>query len=290
MAASKVDEIHAASEIKEVDLVKLRVDYSYQRDPSENLVDEISNDWDAVAAELLTVSNRGVRPKDGEVEGGLWIVNGQHRAKAAQKKGMEKIWARVIDLRKEADPAAIEARFRLKTNRKLSDRPLERFKAQLRANDEESLAIVKIFARFKSEINIVPAPDTGVNCVSTIEALYRMDGGGLLTETLEVVNDTWGFVGGKNSKADLLKGICWFIEKHADESDRDRLVSKLKGIGLNTLESRARTMALTMSGALWINYYRSIVDLYNENLKEKNRLQWMLRGKSALGKTGRESK
>lgn len=281
--AATVDEIHASSEIREVEISKLRVDYSYQRDPSEKLVDEISNDWDSVAAELITVSNRGVR-KEGDVDGGLWIVNGQHRAKAAQKRGHTKIWARVIDLRKEEDPAALEAGFRLKTNRKLSDRPLERFKAQLRSHDQESEAIVKILSFFGAEINTQPTPDVGINCISTIESLYRLDeDGGLLKDSLGVVKDTWEYVGGKNIKAELLKGICWFVEKHANESDRGRLVSKMKGAGIANIENRARTMGLTMGGAMWVNYYRVIVDLYNEQLRDKNRLQWMLRGKQSLG-------
>lgn len=284
--AQSVDEIHASSKIEEVPLGKLRVDYSYQRDPSENLVDDISNNWDAVAAELITVSDRGPRTTDAEVDGGLWIVNGQHRAKAAQKLGMEKIWARVIDLRKQPDPAAIEAGFRLRTNKRLGDRPLERFKAQLRAQDEESIAIEKVLKRFDAEINVQPSPDTGINCVSTIESLYRLDNGGLLGETLEVFRDTWGYVGGKNAKADVLKGVCWFIEKHADESDRGRLVTKLKSLGLASLEARARNHSLVMGGSLWVNFYRAIVELYNEQLREKNRLQIMLRGKSALGRGG----
>lgn len=289
--AQTVDEIHAKSEIREMDVTKLRVDISYQRDFSETLVDEIANEWDIVAAELITVSWRGIRKDDPNgVEGGYWVVNGQHRAKAAQKKGLAKIWARVIDLSKEDDPAAIEAGFRLRTNKRLSDRPLERFKAQLRANDEESLAIVKLTERYGGEINLTPNVDTGINCVSTIEALYRMDEGSTLGDTYQVVKDVYGYVGGKFAKSDLLKAITWFIEKHAEESDRSRLVSKMKGIGANVLEQRARTTSLAMGGALWLNYYRALIDLYNDGLREKQRLQWKTRGKSALAKGGANSR
>lgn len=288
MAAQKVEveALHAASKIEEVPLAKLQTDYSYQRDTSERLVDDIANDWDTVASELILVSNRGVRPTDGEVKGGLFIVNGQHRSKAALKKGMDRIWARVIDLRKAEDPAQIEAGFRLKTNVRLGDRPLERFKAQLRSGDEESLAIEKILTSFGTEINTQPQGDVGINCVATIEALYRIDNGALLKDTLEVVRDTWTYVGGKHAHAAPLKGICWFVEKHAEESDRTRLVSKLKGVGDSALESRARTIGLTMGGSLWVNYYRAIVDLYNEQLREKNRLSWMLRGAQSMDRGG----
>ena len=286
VAASRIDEIHAASKIEEVDLAKLKVDHSYQRDTSESLVDIIANDWDVVASELILVSNRGTRPKDGDVEGGLYVVNGQHRSKAAQKRGMDKIWARVIDLRKEKDPAKIEANFRLKTNVRLGDRPLERFKAQLRAGDPESIAIKNLLDRFDTEINLTIQNDVGINAVATIEGLYRIDEGATLQDTLQIVKDTWTVVGGKQTSAALLKGLAWFIDKHAEESDRTRFVSKLKTLGLAALESRARTTGLTLGGSLWLNYYRAMVDLYNEQLREKNRLQWMTRGSRRLDTGG----
>lgn len=286
---SLVDEIHANSKIEEIKLASLRVDHSYQRDISETLVDEISENWDVVAAELITVSDRGPRTKDDLTDGGLFIVNGQHRSKAAQKRGQETIWARVIDLKnpqKFPDPGAIEAGFRLKTNVKLSDRPLERFKAQLRAGNEESAKIVEILKKFGTEINAVPTPEVGINCISTIETIYRYDDGGLLTDTLEVIRDTWKTVGGKNAQAALLKGISWFIDKHSDDTDRTRLVSKMQAMGMGALESRARTIGLTMGGSLWVNYYRALVDLYNEQLRERNRIDWALRGSHRMQKGG----
>src|SRR5262249_27900451 len=155
-AQPTVDEIHAASTIKEVLLGKIQVDRSYQRDPSIPLIDRIADEWDVVASELVLVSDRGPRPEASEVAGGLFIVNGQHRMRAALKLGHKKIWARVIDLRDVEDPGAIEAAFRLKTNVRLGDRIHERFKAQLRAGDEESHAIVNLLARFDAEINLVP--------------------------------------------------------------------------------------------------------------------------------------
>lgn len=275
------EQILAGAKIIDVDLSKLQIDSSYQRDLSEALVDEIAENPDGVAAELPTISDRGIR-NGGDVKGGLWIVNGQHRAKGFQKAGLKKFRAQVIDMRKEENPAAIEATLRLRTNRKLGDRPLERFKAQLTAENEESLAIVKILAEFDATINVASNSEAGVNCVSTIEALYRMDDGSLLGDTLKLVKDTYGHVGGQTANSSLLKGLCWFIDKHHEESDRDRLVVKLKGLGKNTLEGRARTMGLTMGGAMWVNYYRAIVDLYNEQLREKNRLQFKTRGKSKL--------
>ena len=112
-----VEELHAASEIRKVKLALLRPDMTYQREFSQALVDEIANNWDLVASELLLVSDRGPR-KDEEVDGGLFIVNGQHRTNAAVKQGILELDARVINLRdskKFPDPGKVEAMFRLKT-------------------------------------------------------------------------------------------------------------------------------------------------------------------------------
>lgn len=281
-----VDALHAESEIVEVPLGKLQADYSYQRDISEALVDEIAGDWNLVASELVLVSDRGPRPKDGDVKGGLWLVNGQHRSKAAQKLGHEKIWARVINLRKHPDPGMVEASFRLQTNKRLGDRPLERFKAQLRSEDPESLDIVKVLARSGAEINMQQNSETGINCVATIEQLYRVDDGALLDDTAQLIRDTFGEFGGHNAHSAFIKGIAWFVDKHAEETNRDRLEQKLKGLGLTALDSRARTTGLSMGGSLWLNYYRALVEMYNAQLSDRNKLHWKYRGSEAIRRGG----
>lgn len=288
MATVTVDVIHSAEELVrnakeiEVQLDKLRSDFSYQRDVKEELVDEIANNYNVLAQELPLVADRGPRSADGDVQGGLWIINGQHRCKAAQKKGMKTILARVIDLRKVEDPAALEAEYRLMTNKRAGDNAQERFKAQLRAGDPESLDIVKIAKNAGTEINLSPNPDHGINCVSTVEKIYRLDQGVLLKETLSFVADVWGDIGGRNATAGVLKSICWFIEKHSEETNKDRLVERLKSLGYAAWESRSRTTALSMGGAMWVNFYRTLVALYNEGQKDKDRLQWKMRGSAAL--------
>lgn len=265
---------HENSVVKQIRLAELKVDRDYQRDVSMRLVDDIAYNWDEVASELVLVSNRGDRDDD---SGGFYIVNGQHRSTAARKLGLEKIWARIIDLTEHPDPAALEAGLRLKTNVRLGDRPLERFKAQLRSGDEESLAIQKLLLEFDTEVNEQPNMESGINSVSGLETLYRVDDGGLLREVLQVIKEAYGMVGGKTSTLNLMKGIAWFILKHADETDRNRFVDKLKLVGPAALDRRARTIQSTMGGSLWLNYYRAMVDFYNEKLADKSRLEWRVR-------------
>lgn len=270
--------MHAASKILQVPLDKIHVDRSYQRDLSMRLVDQIADNWDEVASELTLISDRGERPE----HGGLFIVNGQHRTAAAKKLQRKKIWARLIDLSAEEDPAAIEASLRLKTNVRLGDRPLERFKAQIRSGDEESLAIQKLLARFDTEINMVPVVDSGINAISTVEMLFRVDNGGLLGETLQVLKNAYPIVGGKHAAAALMKGVAWFIVKH-DPATIDRMTEKLSDLGQQALDRKARTIQATMGGSLWMNYYRAMIETYNEKLSQKQRLDWQMRGVGRFG-------
>lgn len=272
---------HENSRIMEVPLAELQIDRSYQRDPSQALVDRIADNWDEVASELVLVSDRGERTEESSVQGGLFLVNGQHRSLGARKRGMEKIWARVVDTSNLEDPAAVEAALRLKTNVRLGDRPLERFKAQLRAGDESSQEIVRILANFDTEINEVPNGETGINAVSTVETIHNAD---LLYDTISLLKDAYETLGGRNVSSGMMRAAAWFIEKHAFETDRYRVVEKMKMTGTGYLHTRALSFKNTHGGSLWMNYYRSLVDMYNEKLADKNKIEWRLRGSSALGR------
>jgi len=277
-----ISELHASSKIIKVDIGKLRVDLSYERDPSRDLVDRITGDWNILAAGILLVSNRGER--NGEIEGGLFLVDGQHRVLSAKSLGLKTLDARVIDLSDHPDPGAVEALLRLHANVGLADRALERFKAQVRAGNEESIAIQQILASFDTEINVTANSEFGINCVSTVERIYRADNGSILRETLEVMRDVYGEIRGSTAQSPLFRGIAWFIVAHIDanQADRGRLVEKMQNMTVAQLNARARTHASVMGKSLWFNIYRAIVELYNEKLQGK-RLEWVTRGANRLG-------
>lgn len=284
----QIQGIHATSRIDQVPLDQLRADRSYQREPSQRMVDDIMEDWNVVASELILVSYRGERD-DPDVSG-YWIVNGQHRSLAARRLGHETIWARVIDLSEVEDPAAIEAALRLKTNKRLGDRPLERFKAQRRSGDPESLAIVEVLSRFDTEINETPQPDSGINAVVAIETIFRYDNtGGLLQETLELIRDSFGRVGGKIITQPVMKSLAWVLVIHTDDRkfDKGHFINRIRGAGPAALERRARTIQSDMGGSLWMNYYRAEISFFNERLADSNKLDYLLRG--AQAKLGRSS-
>ena len=279
-----ISQLHATAKDVQVEIAKIRVDLSYERDPSRDLVDRIHGDWNIIVAGRILVSDRGARPEDGEVEGGLFLVDGQHRVLAAKRLEIKKLDARVIDLSEHPDPGQVEALLRLHANVGLADRSLERFKAQVRSGDEQSIGIQKLLAQFDTEINTVANGDFGINCVSKIERIYSVDQGSLLRSTLELMRDVYGEIRGHSAQAPLFHGIAWFIVCHLDtgQVNRDRLVEKMKGMTIVQLNARARTHASVMGKSLWFNVYRALVELYNEKLTGK-KLEWVSRGANRLG-------
>lgn len=280
------EDFHTKSVIVEMPLEQLKIDRSYQRDPSQTMADEIASKWSIVASELILVSDRGAGREHLWPENGrYYIVNGQHRSIAARKLGHPRIWARVVDLSDLDDPGAQEALFRLDLNLSLGDRATERFKAKIRAGDDDALEIVRILASFDTQINEVPNAELGINAVSTVEQLYQAE---LLYDTLALIKDAYGTLGGRVVSSGLMRAVAWFVEKHAWESDRYRVVEKLRVTGVEALYRRAITFQSTRQGSLWVNYYWAMVDLYNDKLSQGNRLEPRLRssGKVTDSKKG----
>lgn len=246
----------------------LKVDHSYQRDLDVNLVQGIAKEWDIAAAGPIVVARRG--------DGSLFVVNGQHRAAGAKTAGEAEIIAQVIDLSNVPIDEArkLEAELRLKGNTRRGDKVQERFRAQLAAGYKESLALVEIAREFGTRINPWPDPKHGINCVSTLEGLYRKDRGGHLVRVLEFVREAFGNVDGPTSVSALLSGVSWLLERHDNELDRKRMVERLSVETLDGLLRQARSHKAAMGGSLWMNVYRAMIGIYNERLPESKRLAW----------------
>lgn len=268
------DDLHAESKITEVPISKLRVDMSYQRTPNQDFIDELAREWDVIKTELILVSDRGERPDDGSIEGGYFIVSGQHRVRAAHKLGLQRITARVIDLSKVEDPGAIEAHYRRGTNRSIGDRSMDVFKAKVREGDEDAVGLVALLRSHKTEINFGDAQlDSGINAVSACEQVYARDQGSVLNETLETIRIAWGEINPRNTSANMIKAISWFIASHGLETDRGRFVEKISQFTPVQLVSRANQMQAMMGKSKWLNLYFVFVELYNEKLIDRNKLK-----------------
>jgi hypothetical protein len=251
-----------------VNIDDLNVDHAYQRDLDAGLVQRIAANWDIAAAGPIVVAKRA--------DGSYWIVNGQHRAAAAKVAGETEVLAQVVDVSAMAPDMArvFEAELRLKGNTRRTDKSQERFRAQVAAKHPDSLAIVEIAGRFNTRINPWPDQKHGINSVSAVERIYRKNNGVLLTRVFEFIRDTFGEVGGSYASVAMLQAIAWTLERHDQEMNRSRMVERLGIEGIVSLDQKARAHKGAMGGALWTNYYRALIEVYNTNLPARSRLLW----------------
>jgi hypothetical protein len=66
------------------------------------------------------------------------------------------------------------------------------------------------------------------------------------------------------------------------DCDRSRVIDKLAVMGVRGMEQRARSMQSSFAWPLWLNYYRALVDVYNEKLSPKSRLELSTRGQNVM--------
>lgn len=257
-----------AGTIQVVALADLKVDPIYQRDLTAPFVEKLANEWDVVTAGTIVVSKRP--------GGDLYIVDGQHRAAAAVRAGETHILAQVV-----TEPSAEEeARLRLKGNVKRTDRIQEVFRARLAAGDETALAISRILADVDTQINLTPTMGSGINAVSAVEKLYKLDEGYSLIVVLSMLKKLFGEIRPEIASSDLLKGLTWFLAHH-ETIDMERFERLLKITGPAALARSARAHKASLGGSLWVNSYRALVTMFNEGLSDASKLEWKTKGSTS---------
>lgn len=253
-----------------VQIEHLNFDQHYQRGLNLTAAEDLARDWEDEVADPPVVSQR----KDGS----LWVVSGQHRVWAAKLLRRDKVLCRIV----RDKTVATEARLRVKANKALSESSLDKFKARLAAREPKIVDIAKICREFDTQVNEVPNAYAGINSPSSLERIYELDRGGLLTRTFQVIQDAWGAVGGKETNNNTVQGIAWFIGTHDGNYDRDRLLDKLQKFGAEAITRRGLAHKAILGGSSWLNFYRALVELYNEKLPQTSHLETKTGGWSKL--------
>jgi hypothetical protein len=250
-------------EIKLVKVGDLKVDHSYQRDLKAPMLEKMQDrSFDDATAGIISVS---LRPN-----GELYIVDGQHRSALARLEGRELILAQVFEGLTPQQEADLRDRMHLRR----ADTVYEIFKARIFAGDPVARGMQRVAKEFETQLNFVPDAKHGINTIATIEAIYRADEGKTLRRVFRVIRESWGSVEGPNATAALVKGVYWFMERHAEETEYDRVIARLKTEGPQSLMRMARSHQGAMGGSLWLNTYRAIVETYNYGLREGSKLEW----------------
>jgi hypothetical protein len=255
----------------------INVDSAYQRDLRHDLVNEIARGWDIVKAGPILLSVRE--------DGTLWCVDGQHRLAGAQQAGESEMFAHVVHGLTQAQ----EAELRLARNVRRGDTIAEKFRTRLVMGDPKAHQIIELIAQQHTQVNLVPNSAHGINAIATVELLYDIDGTGVwLVRTLRAIREAYSE--GEDFYADdidpcmtpatcstsMMKAVCWFLGQHIDihEISYTEWVERLGSVGVDDIRRKAVSHKAANGGALWLNTYRALVEVWNFRRTDAKKLQW----------------
>jgi uncharacterized ParB-like nuclease family protein len=76
--------------------------------------------------------------------------------------------------------------------------------------------------------------------------------------------------GGRAGEASMLDAIAWLLQKHPDV-DTKHLIRRLRGTPPEAVHARATAIQSGMGGSLWKNYYRAMLEFYNQRAPAKTK-------------------
>jgi hypothetical protein len=247
----------------------LKVDLDYQRERRERIIKEILDEgFDLDAAGLIVISERP--PLQGSSDPRYYIVDGQHRAEAARRSGETEVLVKIVRYKGgDAKLRMEEAKLRGKLGIRKADTPVERFKHQLAAGNNESRAIDALVESYGTHISLKPSSRHGLGCVSTLEKLYRK---GTLENALAIIRQGWDTFEGRAGESAALEGVHWLLFKHSEKIDLNRLKRVMGNFPPEAVHARATVMQTISGGSLWKNYYRALLEAYNHRQAESKKL------------------
>lgn len=201
----------------------LRIDQAYQRaidaPTSQRLIENIACDWDWGLFGILTVSRRP--------DGGLYVMDGQHRLEAAKIRGdLPFLPAVVISINTLQE----EAKFFVKANtERKGATTLDRFNARCISGDERALAVRALIegAGLKVARSPYKLKDGEVGCVAVVERLLRRYGEKIISAALIDLAEAWP---GQPIRVgnEMLPGLCLLLYAPPKEFDPDILIETLR--------------------------------------------------------------
>lgn len=260
----------------------LNVDGEYQRDLRHDLVNQIAKEYDIVKAGPILVSSRE--------DGTLWVVDGQHRLAGAEQSGETEIFAHVVHGLSQAE----EASLRLARNNRRGDSIMEKFRTRLVMGDPKIESIIEIAGQQGTELNFTASKWSGINALATVELLYDIDSKGVwLARVLRCIRESFSNLEQPMTpdtcSTSMLKAVGWFLGQHVDnrEVSYSEFVSRLGAAGVEDVRRKAVSHKAANGGALWLNYYRALVEVWNFRRTEKQKIRWKTTGSIAkLGAAG----
>jgi len=246
----RLDRVHVAT---------LNVDYApphgagYARPLSQGRLARLRRDWDPMACGPLVISRR--------TDSTLWVIDGNHRRVVAFEYGMTTLPAQIfsgIDRFKEAD-------LYTKLGTVLGQTPMTRFRAKMVAGDFAANEIHRIVEDCGFELDLIGGskrPGT-IQAVARIEWIFARGSEAGLRWVLRLLDDCYD--GARDSVVEtMLEGTFGFWLRYAEKVDREILVDRLHGAGLQALDDRSAAIYKRYQTTSGNSFGRAMADMYNQ--------------------------
>lgn len=235
----------------------LKLDRGYQRDVSEAKVRKLIADWQERAIGILHVAAR---------EDGYYVIDGQHRVRAAQDQGLGDLKVPCYvhrDLTREEEAAM----FLYLNDSKLVS-ALDRFNAGIVAGDEDCIGVRDTLKHYGLEVG-AGGGDGCVRCVSKLLTLYRKDPA-LLDRLCLVATQAWGTRQSAFEQV-VVTGLGQVLGRYNGELDEAAFVKKLSGYrgGPTALAGDARGYADVRPISVGRAAAEIMVDAYNRGRRSR---------------------
>ena len=198
----------SAGRLAEVPVAKLLIDPAYQRrtsDRSRAIGRRIADGFDWRRFGAIVVA---------EVADGLAVIDGQHRAIAAARRGISHVPAVIVagDVAQQADA------FVGINSARTSVPTVDKFRARVAAKEEDAVALAEMLAEIGVAYDLPPGRTPGPRetvAISRLQKLVRQHGIGLVQTTIETL--VKAFPGEANVlTAFALEVTCVALDRHLE--------------------------------------------------------------------------
>ena len=248
-----------------VKLADLRVETQPQRALNERRAQAISRSLVPSALGAIVVSKRG--------DGSMWIVDGQHRVRAALLAGLKTLTAEVHENLSLNDEAVL---FMLNNNESQRVGAVDLYHVGLTAGADLQVDIQNVLDKHGLKVSTASSANN-LAAIRCVEDVVRRYGTEALDRAIAIAEAAWGR-DSQSWEGTLIGGLGEFLGKHGADVDDKTLVAKIQRKGTQNkwlMLSTGHMVSLDSGGSAVSKRhgcYRALKVEWNKNRRVTDRL------------------